>query len=200
MQLAHFAHEVALGGAHVEQRLAGLRLGIEDHEIHRMALAQRDAHLRVVLEAADAGAVAGARVDDDVGPPFRVYRYALRRNDAHQRVVDRLLERAAIQYRLVVEMEKRRFPGALVLHEDVAALAQRVPEEHRALREIERVIVAGFPHAPRGYRQLGRFSRLAGLRGIAHARGEPVLRHLQPLLEQHPAFCRQIGGPGKLVG
>src|SRR5690242_18064103 len=62
MQLAHAAHELALGGAHVHKRLARLRLGEEDDEIHRMAFAQRHADLRVVLEAADAGAMAGARI------------------------------------------------------------------------------------------------------------------------------------------
>ena len=139
-----------LGVAHVEQRLAGLGLAEEDHEIDRMALAQRDADLRVVLEAADAGAVAGARVDDDVGAPLRIDRHALRRHDAHQRVVDRPLERAAVEHHLVVEVQDRRLAGALVLDEVVAALAHRVPEQHRALREIDRVFVAGLSTCAQG--------------------------------------------------
>ncbi len=61
MQLAHLAHERLLRLADVEQRLARLGIAEEDHEVDRMALAQRDADLRVVLEAADPRAVAGAR-------------------------------------------------------------------------------------------------------------------------------------------
>ena len=78
MQLAHLAHELLLRVADVEQRLAGLGIAEEDDEVDRMARAQRDADLRIVLEAADAGAVAGARIDDDVGPPLRVDRHACR--------------------------------------------------------------------------------------------------------------------------
>ena len=43
----------------------GHRIGIEDDEVHRMAGAQRDADFGVLLEAADARAVARARIDDD---------------------------------------------------------------------------------------------------------------------------------------
>ena len=68
VQRAHLLHELLLRLADVEQRLAGLGIAEEDDEVHRMAGAQRDADLRVVLEAADAGPVAGARIDDDVGP------------------------------------------------------------------------------------------------------------------------------------
>ena len=89
MQLAHAAHELLLGRADVEQRLPGLGLAEEDHEVDRMALAQRDAYLRVVLEAADAGTVAGARVDDHVGTPLGIDVTPFGRDDAHQRVVDR---------------------------------------------------------------------------------------------------------------
>ena len=65
--VAHAAHELALGGAHVEQRLPGLGVGKKMTKYTGMSGAQRDADLRVVLEAADAGAVAAARIDDDVG-------------------------------------------------------------------------------------------------------------------------------------
>ena len=76
--------------ADVEQGLAGLRIAKEDDEVDRVPGAQRHAHLRVVLEAADARPVAGARVDDDVGPLARIDRDARGRRDAQQRVVDRL--------------------------------------------------------------------------------------------------------------
>ena len=67
VQLAHAVHELALGVAHVEQRLSRLGIREEDDEVDRVACVQRHADLRIVLEAADAGAVAAARVDDHVG-------------------------------------------------------------------------------------------------------------------------------------
>ena len=115
MKLAHPAHEDLLGGAHIQERLPRLRLGVEDHEINRMAVAQSHADLRVVLEAADTGAVARARVDDHVGTPSRVYRYAFRRHDADEDVVDRALQRSAVEHRLVIEVQQGRLARALVL-------------------------------------------------------------------------------------
>ena len=140
MQLAHAVHELALGVAHVEQRLTGLGIREEDDEVHGVAFAQRHADLRIVLETADAGAVAAARVDDHVGTAVGVDRHAFRRNDAQQRVVDRTLERASVHDRLVVEVKHRRQSLPLVLEEVVAALAQRVPEQDGALREVDGVL------------------------------------------------------------
>ena len=140
MQLAHLLHELLLGIADIEQRLAGLGIAEEDHEVDRMSLAQRDADLRIVLESADARAVAGARIDDHVRPPLRIDFHAFRRDDPHERVVDRPGKLAPVDDGLVVEVQDRRQPLAVVLDEVVAALAQRVPEQDRALREIGRVL------------------------------------------------------------
>ena len=53
----------------------GSGCGPEDHEINRMAVAQGDADLAVGLETADARAMAGARIDDHIGPfPVRTVR------------------------------------------------------------------------------------------------------------------------------
>ena len=76
-------HELLLRLADVEQRLARLGIAEEDDEVDRVALAQRDADLRIVLEAADAGAVARARVDDHVRAPLGIDGHALGRHDAH---------------------------------------------------------------------------------------------------------------------
>ena len=152
MQLAHAVHELLLRRAHVEQRLAGFRLAEEDDEVDRVAFAQRHADLRIVLEAADPGTMTGARIDDDVRAPLRIHRHALRRQDPHQRVVDRTLELAPVQHDLVVEVQQRRLAAALVLAVVVAALAQRVPEQDRPLREIHRVVVALGPEFPRRLR------------------------------------------------
>ena len=56
MQRAHLAHELLFGFAYVEQRLPRLGIAEEDDEVDGMAVAQRDADLRIVLEAADARA------------------------------------------------------------------------------------------------------------------------------------------------
>src|SRR5689334_9467821 len=139
MALGDDAHELRLGVGDVGERLAGLGVRIENDEVHGMAGLQRHADLRVFLEAADARAVPGARVDDDVGPQLVVDLDAAWRHDAHERVIDRALERAPVGQNFVFVREDRRLAGFLVLEEVVAALAQRVPEQRRTLREIDRV-------------------------------------------------------------
>ena len=121
---------------------AGSWLGKKDEEAGPRA---RHANLRIVLEATDAGAVPAARVDDHVRAALGVHRDALWRNDAQQRVVDRTLERAPVHHDLVVEAQHRRQSLALVLDEVVAALAQRVPEQDGALREVDTVSRAACP-------------------------------------------------------
>ena len=46
----------------------GIGIRVEDHEVHGVPRAQRDADFGVFLEAADARAVARARVDDHERP------------------------------------------------------------------------------------------------------------------------------------
>ena len=173
MQLAHLLHELLLGLADVEQRLARLGVAEEDDEVDGMTLAQRDADLRVVLEAADTRAVPGARVDDHVGSPLRVDAHALRRHDAHQRIVDRTGELPAVNDHLVVEMQDRRQSRTVVLDEIVATLAQRIPEQDRALREIGRV---GVPVRP-GLGWRDRLQRNAG-HAVDTGLGEPLAKML----------------------
>ena len=57
MQRPHFPHERLFRRTHVEQRLTETGFLEEHDEVHRMPRAQRHADLRIVLEAADAGAV-----------------------------------------------------------------------------------------------------------------------------------------------
>ncbi len=139
VQFAHALDEAALGSADIEQRLARLRHREEDDEVDRMALAQRHADLRIVLEAADARSVTRARVDDHVRAALRVDRDAGRRHDLHQRVVDGALERAAVEHHLEVEIQHRRQPGARVFEVLVAALAHRIQEKDAALHGVDRV-------------------------------------------------------------
>ena len=183
MQLAHLAHELLLRLADVEQRLARLGIAEEDDEVDRVALAQRDADLRIVLEAADAGAVARARVDDDVRTPLGIDGHALGRDDAHQRVVDRPRERAAVDDRLVVEMQHRRQAFSRVLDEVVAALAHRVPEQDRALRGVDGIAVPVRPDV-RGGCGMGQHRAQVVVEGLLKLLGKVLLRHLCALLEE----------------
>ncbi|MNG10197.1 hypothetical protein D3C84_936530 [compost metagenome] len=148
MQFAHLAHEALLGSADVEQGLARFRLAEEDHEIHRMPRTQGHADLGVVLEAADARAMPGARVEDQVGAPLRIHLHPGRRQDAQQGVVDRALEAAPVQHGLVVEVQQRRLALLQVLQIVVAALAQGIPEQHRALAEVHAIAVPVVPQVP----------------------------------------------------
>src|SRR4029079_15329267 len=74
MKLAELAHERDLGRAHRLDRLARERVREESDEVAGMAELVRDADLAVHLEAADPGAVAGARVDDHERTHLRIGR------------------------------------------------------------------------------------------------------------------------------
>ena len=105
VQLPHLVHELFLRTAHVQQRLPGLGIREEDHEVDGMTFAQRHTNLGIVLEPADTGAVTGSRIDDHVRPALRVHGDALRRNDANQCVIDGAFEASRIEYHFVLEMQ-----------------------------------------------------------------------------------------------
>ncbi len=67
-----FSRNTASARAMSLDGLARHRLRQEADEIAGMAGLERDADLAVGLEAADAGAVPGARVDDDEWPARRI--------------------------------------------------------------------------------------------------------------------------------
>ena len=143
MQRDDLLEEDRLGARDVLERLARHGLGQEANEVAGMAGLEGDADLAVGLEAADAGAVPGARIDDDEGAPRRIDRHAFRRHDAHEGVIDRPRERAAVddELGLVVEHVRRRLGEVLAVL--VAALAQHVEEEEAALRGVDHVFEAG---------------------------------------------------------
>ena len=66
MALGDDADELGFGVGDVGERLARLGIRIEDDEVHRVARRKCYADFGVLLEAADARAVTGARIDDDV--------------------------------------------------------------------------------------------------------------------------------------
>src|SRR6185369_1918436 len=97
MKLAELAHERDLGRAYRLDRLPRQRVREEGDEVAGMTELECDADLTVHLEAADPGAVAGARVDVHEGTHLRIgRRMSLGRLDAHQRIVRRLLQVAAV--------------------------------------------------------------------------------------------------------
>ena len=139
MQRDDLLEEDRLGARDVLERLARHGLGQEADEVAGMAGLEGDADLAVGLEAADAGAVPGARIDHDKGAPRRIDRDALRRDDAHEGVIDRPLERAAVddELGLVVEHVRRGLGEMLAIL--VAALAHHVEEQEAALRGVDHV-------------------------------------------------------------
>ena len=78
----------ASASADILDGLAGHRLRQEADEIAGMSRLKRDADLAVMLHAADAGPVAGARIENDEGPLAWIDD-AFRRNDPHQGIIHR---------------------------------------------------------------------------------------------------------------
>jgi hypothetical protein len=168
------------------------------HEVHGVAFAQRHADLRIVLETADAGTVTAARIDDHVRPAVGVDRDPFRRNDAQERIVDGTRERASVHDRLVVEMKHRRQSLPLVLEEDVAALAQRVPHQDRPLEEVDRVLRGALRELPRHHRT-GLGGARCVLEDFSHAAVVTVERQLGARLQQLYDLRRYLVAFGKLL-
>ena len=129
-----------LGQADILDRLARHRLRQEADEIAGMTRRQRDADLAVVLHAADARSVPGARVEHDERALARIDRYARRRDDADQRVVDRPRQRAPVEHEFGLEGQNVRRLARIVLDVVVAALAQDIEQQNRALPRIDPVL------------------------------------------------------------
>jgi hypothetical protein len=94
----------------------------------------------VGLEAANARSMARARVHYDERPPTRLDGYALRRHDAHEAIIDRALERAAVDDELRLVIEDIRHSLGHMLAVLIAALAQDVPKQNRALGCVDRIV------------------------------------------------------------
>ena len=118
---------------------SGSGCGRKTHEIDRMAIVQGDADLAVGLEAADAGAMAGARIDDHIGPLPVVHLDALRRDDLQQHVIARAGQGVPVHRDFVVVDQHRRRAGGFMGDVVVAALAQHVERQHVALRRVLRM-------------------------------------------------------------
>src|SRR5262249_15882721 len=121
----------------------------EADEIAGVPCLECNADFAVGLEAADAGAVAGARVDDDEGPARGVEFDSRGRNHSHETVVDRPIKRLATEDQLHVLGEYVWNRVGEVFAILIAALAHDVPEQHAALRSIDHVFYRWAKYAER---------------------------------------------------
>ena len=134
----------------------------ETDEIAGMPRLERHADLAVGLEAADARAMPGARVDDDERPPRRIELDGRRRDHFHESIVDRPIKRPAVDEELDLIVEHVRSGLGQVLAVLVAAVTHHIPEQHAALRGIHHVLHGGGKHSERRKRAGRCWACLAG--------------------------------------
>ncbi len=164
MAAADLGDELRLGPHDVGESLGRLGARAEDDEIDGVAVAQRDADLAVGLEAADAGAVPGARIDDHVGALPALHLDPLGREDFEQHLVGRAAQGLAVEDHLVIVDEHRRRAGRLVGRVLVGALAKHVKGEREALRGVGRVALQVVEELPVRLRPGDAALKLGGLR------------------------------------
>ncbi|MNS63636.1 hypothetical protein D3C72_967360 [compost metagenome] len=141
--LADDLEEGGLGARHRFDGLPWTGLLEEGDEVAGMPAAQCDADLAVRLEAADAGAVARARVHHHEGALVGIGRIRVRRHDAQQRVVDGLGHVAPVHQHFMLEHQHGRHAAALMLGSLVAAPAQDIEEQDAALPGVDAILPGG---------------------------------------------------------
>jgi hypothetical protein len=114
-------------------------LGQEPDEITGVPGLHGDTDFAIGLEAANAGTMAGARINHDERSTPRINLDALRGNDPHKRVIDRLLEISAVddQFSGVTQYMWRGLCYVVTIL--VAALAHDIEKQHAALPGIHHV-------------------------------------------------------------
>ncbi|MET3362905.1 hypothetical protein ABIF60_004300 [Bradyrhizobium japonicum] len=152
--------KLRFGSRNALDRLAGHGFGQKPDEVAGMSRLHRDTDFAVRLEAADAGTMAGARIDDDERPPPHVDRDILGRDDADERVVDRLVEFAAVRNQLGSILQHMRCGLRDVLAILVAALSHDIQKQHAPLSGIDQILHGGGDQPRHGTgRQLQIFHR-----------------------------------------
>ena len=139
MPPADFRDEFRLGMHHVSQSLPRLGMLAEHHEIHGVAVMQRDADLAVGLEAADSRAETRARFDDHEGALPFVDLDALGRNDFDEHLVAGTRQRLAVEDHPGFVDQHRRRPGGLIHRVLVGPFPQDVQHQRAALGRIRRI-------------------------------------------------------------
>ena len=132
--------ELGFREGNVLDPLARNRVGIEADEVTGMAGPHGDTDLARLLEAADTGAMTGAGIDNDKRTLGRVDLASVFWQNAQERIVNRTLQVASVQHRLVIKDQNRRLATAMVLERNVAALAHHVPEQNAALTGVNPVV------------------------------------------------------------
>ena len=106
-----------------------------------MAGLEGGANLALSLEAADAGAVPGSRINHDKGAFPRIDLKPLRRNDADKSIIDRPFQPGAGHDQLGLKAQDIRCDLSQMLLILVAALAHEVGVEQTTLPEVSGVFV-----------------------------------------------------------
>jgi hypothetical protein len=136
----HLLQEHRFGARNILNGLPGHWLGQEAHEITWMTRFEGDTDFALGLEPANTGTMARARIDDDEGASLGINRDPFRRNDAHEAIIHRARERTPIDDELHLVTQHMRHSLGQMLAILIAALAHDVPEQHRALGRVDRVI------------------------------------------------------------
>jgi hypothetical protein len=121
-----------------------------------MAGAHGHTQLAVGFEPTDARTVSSAWIDDYERPLLGVDCNPHRRLDAGEQIIGWSLERAGVENQLGVEAEHMRHCHRPMLGIVVAAPAQYVPKQDRALHRIRQIIAAWIGKWPRTGRCRGR--------------------------------------------
>ena len=139
------------------------------------------------------GPVPGARVDDDVRAPLRIDGHAFGRHDAHERVVDRPLERAPVDDRLVLEVQHRRQSRLRCARRSCCRAGAACPRTgSRAASRRRRSFTSRPRHDSRAPRVGEELADPVVVGGVREPLRELVLRDLRPLPEQEGNLGRDV--------
>ena len=124
--------------------LARHRLGGEADEVAGMSRAHGHADFTVGLEATDARAMPGARIDHHEGAFLRIDRHVAGRLDTNQQVICRPFESTGVEDQFGVKVQYMGHRLSLLHLLLLAALTHQIPIQDGALHGIEHVL-AGRP-------------------------------------------------------
>jgi hypothetical protein len=114
-----------------------------------MARLESDADFAIGFEAANAGAVSGAWINDDKRAQPGIDLDPGRRDDAHKRIVDGPFQGSPVNHKLrfIVEHIRHRFRHVFAVL--VSPLTHDIPKQDAALERVGRVLHGGSEHAER---------------------------------------------------
>jgi hypothetical protein len=141
VKFANASDKLGLGMQDFFDGLARLRYRRKPDKVAGMALPQGNTDLAVGLEAADAGAVTGTRIDDHEGPLARIDLNPFGRDDFYQPVVDRVLKLPPVHDQLDFIVKHMGHRSSLMLQILIAALAHDVPIQNGTLAGIHQVFI-----------------------------------------------------------